>query len=140
MTRYELSFRPTFFNESLNLPKQVSKLVSQKLKVLGVDPHSAHGDAKKLKGYANVYRARVGDYRIFYSIGQGWIKLLSVRKRDDRTYDAELPEVAPPTMSPDQEALVPQESGVGYRVSRVRSLGSGLGSWGAGPCVLSTPR
>ncbi|WP_165360899.1 hypothetical protein [Candidatus Chloroploca sp. Khr17] len=30
MTRYERSFTPTFFNESLNLPKQVSKLVSQK--------------------------------------------------------------------------------------------------------------
>lgn len=108
MTIYELSFTPTFFNESLNLPKQVSKQVSQKLKVLAADPHSAQGDAKKLKGYTNVYRARVGDYRVFYSIGQGWVKLLSVRKRDERTYEDELPDVAAPPTLPDHEALEPQ--------------------------------
>ncbi|HMQ29468.1 MAG TPA: 3'-5' exonuclease [Chloroflexaceae bacterium] len=123
MTTYELSFTPTFFNESLNLPKQVSKLVSQKLKVLAADPHSAQGDAKKLKGYANVYRARVGDYRVFYSIGQGWVKLLSVRKRDERTYEDELPDVIAPPIAPGHEALEPQQqpSGVGYGVSGIES-------------------
>jgi superfamily I DNA/RNA helicase/mRNA-degrading endonuclease RelE of RelBE toxin-antitoxin system len=114
---YELSFTPTFYNESLNLPKQVSKLVSQKLKVLAGDPHSAQGDAKKLKGYSNVYRARVGDYRVFYSIGQGWVKLLSVRKRDERTYDDELPDVVAPAVAPDHAALEPQQQGIGYGVS-----------------------
>lgn len=107
MPTYELSFTTTFYNESLNLPKQVSKLVVQKLKVLARDPHSAQGDAKKLKDYANVYRARVGDYRVFYSIGQGWVKLLSVRKRDERTYEDDLPAVEPPSSTPDSEALTP---------------------------------
>lgn len=41
MTPYELSFTPTFYNESLSLPKQISKLVSQKLKVLAEDPARA---------------------------------------------------------------------------------------------------
>ena len=108
MPSYELSFTPTFYNESLNLPKQISKLVGQKLKILSDDPFSAHGDAKKLKGYLNVYRARVGDYRVFYSIGQGWVKLLSVRKRDERTYEDELPGVAPPAIAPNAAALQPQ--------------------------------
>lgn len=106
---YELSFTPTFFNESMNLPKQVSKLVGQKLKVLVTDPISAQGDAKKLKGYQNVYRVRVGDYRVFYSIGIGWIKLLSVRKRDERTYEDDLPDVITPAVIPDAEALSPHE-------------------------------
>jgi len=113
---YELSFTPTFYNESLSLPKHVSKLVGQKLKVLADDPHSAQGDAKKLKGYLNVYRARVGDYRVFYSIGQGWVKLLSVRKRDERTYEDELPDVVVPTVSPDPSSLEPRVRGSGYRV------------------------
>lgn len=118
MASYELSFTPTFFNESLNLPKQVSRLVSQKLKVLAADPYSAQGDAKKLKGYSNVYRARIGDYRIFYSIGQGWVKLLSVRKRDERTYEDELPDITPPPVAPDQATLEPQpQQGIGHRVS-----------------------
>ncbi|MEN9935511.1 MAG: hypothetical protein RLZZ387_2090 [Chloroflexota bacterium] len=104
---YELSFTPTFFNESMNLPKQVSKLVTQKLKVLSDDPASAQGDAKKLKGYQNVYCVRVGDYRVFYSIGAGWVKLLSVRKRDERTYEDELPGVSSSTIPPDASSLTP---------------------------------
>lgn len=121
MATYELSFTPTFYNESLSLPKQVSKLVAQKLKILALDPYSAQGDAKKLKGYSNTYRARVGDYRVFYSIGQGWIKLLSVRKRDERTYEDDLPDVVLPAISPDHEALKPhlseaeQNAGIGHR-------------------------
>ena len=113
MTSYELSFTPTFYNESLNLPKQVSRLVSQKLKVLIQDPYAAQGDAKKLKGYTNVYRARVGDYRVFYSIGAGWIKLLSVRKRDERTFADALPAVTPPSLAPNHTALEPQQQGSG---------------------------
>jgi superfamily I DNA/RNA helicase/mRNA-degrading endonuclease RelE of RelBE toxin-antitoxin system len=105
---YELSFTPTFYNESLNLPRQVSRLVTQKLRVLAEDPLSANGDAKKLKGYSNVYRARVGDYRVLYSVGQGWVKLLSVRKRDERTYNDQLPEVELPATIPDSAALEPQ--------------------------------
>ncbi|MBP1468009.1 AAA family ATPase [Candidatus Chloroploca sp. M-50] len=126
MTTYELSFTPTFYNESLNLPKQVSRLVSQKLKVLADDPFSAQGDAKKLKGYNNVYRARVGDYRVFYSIGQGWVKLLSVRKRDERTYEDDLPEVVAPVVAPDPAALEPQQQR------------SGIGDWGSATWHTST--
>jgi mRNA-degrading endonuclease RelE of RelBE toxin-antitoxin system len=122
MPAYELSFTPTFYNESLGLPKHISKLVGQKLKVLAEEPHSAHGDAKKLKGYANVYRARVGDYRIFYSIGQGWVKLLSVRKRDERTFEDDLPDVVLPAVVPDSDALEPQGSGI-------RDQGSGIGQF-----------
>ncbi|NNJ12762.1 AAA family ATPase [Chloroflexales bacterium ZM16-3] len=120
MPAYELSFTPTFYNESLGLPKHISKLVGQKLKVLAEEPHSAHGDAKKLKGFANVYRARVGDYRVFYSIGHAWVKLLSVRKRDERTFADDLPDVVLPAVAPDSDALEPQPQGSG-----VRDQGSG---------------
>jgi superfamily I DNA/RNA helicase/mRNA-degrading endonuclease RelE of RelBE toxin-antitoxin system len=122
MSTYELSFTPTFYNESLNLPRHVTRLISNKLDVLKSDPYSAKGDAKKLKGYTNVYRARVGDYRLFYSIGQGWVKLLSVRKRDDRTYEDELPAVAAPEVAPDPATLEPQQQGSG-----IRGQGSGIG-------------
>jgi mRNA-degrading endonuclease RelE of RelBE toxin-antitoxin system len=67
MTSWELSFTPTFYNEQLNLPNAVQKKIGKVLKVLQVDPISAQGDAKKLKGYTNnVYRVRIGDYRLFY--------------------------------------------------------------------------
>ncbi len=108
MATYELSFTPTFYNESMNLPRQVTKQVANKLKVLTIDPNSAQGDAKKIKGYGNLYRVRIGDYRLFYSFGQGWVKLLSVRRRDERTYEDEVPDFVAPTAAPDPQLLEPQ--------------------------------
>ncbi len=107
---WTLSFTNTFFSELLNLPQAVQKKISKTLKVLEADPISAQGDAKKLKGYTNnVYRVRIGDYRLFYSFGQGWVKLLSVRKRDERTYEIELVEVDAPAPPPEGNILEPQQ-------------------------------
>ncbi|MBE9078401.1 AAA family ATPase [Romeria aff. gracilis LEGE 07310] len=109
MTPWALSFTGTFYSELLNLPKAVQKKIKKTLKVLEADPISAQGDAKKLRGYSNnVYRVRMGDYRLFYSFGQGWVKLLSVRKRDERTYEIELSEVDDPAPPPESSVLDPQ--------------------------------
>ncbi|MCS6842506.1 MAG: 3'-5' exonuclease [Roseiflexaceae bacterium] len=111
MARFELSFTPTFYYESLDLPRHVSKAITKKLEILTDDPYSARGDAKKLKGYDNVYRVRVGDYRVCYCIGKGWVKLLSVRKRDERTYEDDLPAIFPPESPPDPSTLTPKARG-----------------------------
>lgn len=97
MTTWTITFADTFLNELLNVPKSISKKVTKKIKILEQDPISAQGDAKKLKGHNdNIYRVRIGDYRLFYRFGGGWIKLLSIRKRDDRTYELEIPEFTVP--------------------------------------------
>jgi|HigsolmetaAR202D_1030399.scaffolds.fasta_scaffold02975_3 Superfamily I DNA and RNA helicases len=95
-----VSFSPTFYNELLNVPRQIQKGLDQKLKILERDPISAQQDAKKLHAYKDIYRVRQGDYRIFYRVSGNVVKLLSIRKRDDRTYslnlsgtDETLPEV-----------------------------------------------
>jgi len=109
MTSWALSFKPTFLSELLNLPQAVQKKVEKTTKILQADPISANGDAKKLKGYTNnVYRVRLGDYRLFYSFGQGWVQLLSVRKRDERTYETEVSEEITPTPPPEASILEPQ--------------------------------
>lgn len=108
MNTWTIGFTDTFFSELLNLPHAVQKKIRRTLKVLACDPISAQGDAKKLKGYSNnIYRVRIGDYRLFYSFGQGWVKLLSVRKRDERTYEIELPEVDAPAPPPQGKILTP---------------------------------
>ena len=110
MSTWAISVADTFFNELLNLPQSTSKKVSKVVKILEKDPISAQGDAKKLKGYANnIYRVRIGDYRLFYSFGQGWVKLLSIRKRDERTYELELPEFEAPVPPPAANLLNPQQ-------------------------------
>lgn len=109
MSTWAVSFIDTFLNELLNLPQSVSKRVSKVVKLLEPNPISAGEDAKKLKGYANnTYRVRIGDYRLFYSFGQGWVKLLSIHRQDERTYELELPEFVAPTPPPEASVLNPQ--------------------------------
>ncbi len=109
MTTWTITFADTFINELLNIPKSISKKVTKKIKILEQDPISAQGDAKKLKGYGNnIYRVRLGNYRLFYSFGSGWVKLLSVRKRDDRTYELEIPEFTTPNPIPQESDLTPE--------------------------------
>ncbi|WP_287157670.1 3'-5' exonuclease [Chloroflexus sp.] len=87
MAKYQLITPPTFFNELLGLPGKIQKLVTQKVKILEHDPVSAQGDAKKLKNREPpLYRIRIGDYRLIYTFGAGWVKLVAIRKRDDQTY------------------------------------------------------
>ena len=101
MAKWNLIAPPTFLNELLGLPAEVSRRVTQKVKVIERDPISAQGDAKKIGDHhPPIYRARIGSYRLFYSFGDGWVKLLCVRKRDDRTYEDALPDLVAPTSAP----------------------------------------
>ena len=77
MSTWTITFAATFLNELHNAPKSVIRKVTKKIKILEQDPITAQGDAKKLKRYRNnIYRVRLGDYRLFYSFGNGWVKLL----------------------------------------------------------------
>ncbi len=109
MQNWSVSIADTFLNELLNVPKNISKKVSKKIKILEKNPISARGDAKKIKGENNIYRVRIGDYRLFYSFGRGWVKLLSIRKRDDRTYEIDIPDFNTPKPPPEHTILEPQQ-------------------------------
>ena len=41
------------------------------------------GDVKKLKGYSNFYRLRIGDYRVLYNITDGDIVITDVLPRGE---------------------------------------------------------
>lgn len=100
----------TFLNELLNLPRNVSRRVPRIIEILENDPISAQGNARKLNQYENVYRVRIGEYRLIYSFGQGWVKLLSIRHRSD-VYKGELRDdfETPPLPNPsDLEPLLTQ--------------------------------
>ncbi|NJL03516.1 MAG: AAA family ATPase [Chloroflexaceae bacterium] len=83
MTTYVIDATETFLNELLGIPRNAAHTIIKKREVLRLDPYLAGNQAKMLKGYDNVYRLRVGDYRILYLIGTQMVRLLSVRKRDD---------------------------------------------------------
>jgi superfamily I DNA/RNA helicase len=63
---------------------------------------------------------RIGDYRLFYSFGDGWVKLLSVRKRDERTFVDRVPGFeAPDGPPPDLPDLEPDEAEAGEGAAEI---------------------
>jgi len=100
MIKYQLITPPTFLNELLDLPGKIQKAVMQKIKVLESNPVSEQGDIKKLKHTEPpLYRIRIGDYRLIYTFGKGWVKLISIRKRDDQTYQRDFGHIDMPDIS-----------------------------------------
>jgi superfamily I DNA/RNA helicase/mRNA-degrading endonuclease RelE of RelBE toxin-antitoxin system len=58
----------------------------EKINYLCEDPLPDGKTKKKIKGQKDLYRIRVGDYRVFYTFGDTWVRLLGIRRRDERTY------------------------------------------------------
>ena len=70
-----------------NLPKDIGDRMVEKILLFAEDPRPP--GTKKLKGYDNEYRIRVGNYRIRYEIDdeQSIVTVLSCRHRKDAYRD-----------------------------------------------------
>lgn len=87
-----ITFKPTFLNESLALPPKELAQVQKKLSLLAEDPRPDAKTKKQLKYWnGKLHRLRSGDYRIFYTFEEPYISVLALRRRDDDTYDEDLP-------------------------------------------------
>jgi mRNA interferase RelE/StbE len=62
------------------LPKRVRKEIGYKLYLIQED---LAGDIKKLKGSINIYRLRVGDYRVLFELEGTVITVYDVLHRKD---------------------------------------------------------
>ncbi len=49
------------------IPRNVAKLIREKLEAIAANPYAEHLNAKKLQG-RDGYRLRVGDWRVIYEI------------------------------------------------------------------------
>jgi superfamily I DNA/RNA helicase/mRNA-degrading endonuclease RelE of RelBE toxin-antitoxin system len=76
---YEIIQKPGFLDDLLTLEKSVQKKVTKAVTTIRADPFGS--TSKKLKGYQNVYRSRIGDHRLCYSVGTGCVSLLAVGPR-----------------------------------------------------------
>lgn len=99
---FELNLKPSFMADLLALPnKKTARMAQQKVEELQKDPTPDGHHKKKLKGHAEpVYRLRCGDYRIFYTFGKGWIRLLGIRLHHEG-YDDESLEYEEPALTPE---------------------------------------
>ncbi|MGJ5674564.1 MAG: 3'-5' exonuclease [Nostochopsis sp.] len=104
---WNITTTPTFLHEVLNLPRHVTRRIPEKIRRIQADPHSVQLDAIKLRNNREVSRVHVGDdYRLFYSFGDGWIKLLSICHRRD-CYRKHIPEPTLPNVKIDEYSYDP---------------------------------
>jgi mRNA interferase RelE/StbE len=74
---YEVVLSKTAEKNLMKMPAKIVKQIIPTLQELANNPRPA--GCKKLKGFSNIWRVRVGDYRIIYSI-EDQILLVDIRE------------------------------------------------------------
>jgi|694.fasta_scaffold66819_6 mRNA interferase RelE/StbE len=85
--RYTIIIPKPVQKQLKNLPTETYQRIIEKIGQLSSQPRSL--DTKKLKGFENEYRIRIGDYRVRYEIKDKTLTvlLLSCRHRRDAYRD-----------------------------------------------------
>ena len=83
MAEYAITFSRSARKELEKLPRQLVVRVFPKIESLGFQPRPA--GCKKLKGAQNLWRIRVGDYRVVYSVNDSSrsVDITAVRHRSE---------------------------------------------------------
>lgn len=74
---YQVFIDRRFEKELARLPRDVQRRVLDAVTELAFVPRPS--DSKKLKGQENIWRLRMGDYRVLYSIEDRVLKVLVLR-------------------------------------------------------------
>jgi mRNA-degrading endonuclease RelE of RelBE toxin-antitoxin system len=75
-----------YVDEYGRLPSKYRNQVARKIHELMRDPKPG-GSKTPLKGYVGLYRLRAGDFRIIYAFDAAVVQLLTLRRREESTYD-----------------------------------------------------
>lgn len=73
---YTIDFKPLALRQLADLNKNIRERLNLKIQTLAENPRP-HG-VKKLSGYEQTYRIRVGDYRVLYEIHDQILLILVV--------------------------------------------------------------
>lgn len=76
--KYAFRWRERAVRQLRALPQPAALTILRALTPLGDDPRRPDADLKKLSGYADRYRLRVGDYRVIYEIADEQLIILVV--------------------------------------------------------------
>ena len=83
MAKYQLKIKKSAEKELANLPLEI--ILSIRIRILELGDNPLPAGYKKLKGFKNLYRIRIGTYRIIYSIEHNEliIEVLKIAHRKD---------------------------------------------------------
>jgi superfamily I DNA/RNA helicase/mRNA-degrading endonuclease RelE of RelBE toxin-antitoxin system len=79
----ELNIKPSCTRELFGFPSKLMHQLWEKVNMLLQNPLPDGKLKKKIKSRKNLYRLRIGDYRVFYTFGDRWVCLLGIRPRKE---------------------------------------------------------
>ena len=87
--RYRIELSPAAERDLDALPDDVYRRIRPRIDALASNPRPQ--GVKKLRGTENLYRIRIGDYRVVYQVGDKVLRVLIVRVKHRRdAYRGEL--------------------------------------------------
>lgn len=89
---YQAAFKPSFFKDLSRLPQAMRQRCADIIERLTEDPSAVA--AKKLGGHTQLYRCRIGDYRLVYFLNGRERKilfLLIAHRKDVYRYLSRMP-------------------------------------------------
>ena len=83
---WELKIDPGVYKDLSKIPKNYATKIWDAISYFSNSPYS--GDIEKIKGEVNLWRRRVGVYRIFYEIYPkvNFIHILWIERKSSKTY------------------------------------------------------
>lgn len=76
---YEIVFKKSAAKELKALPKKVQQKIVDAVQLLAINPYTDILQIKKMKGADSLYRLRLQDYRLIYSIENKLIKITVIK-------------------------------------------------------------
>ena len=77
--RYEVFFKNSALKELQSLPQKIQQKVLDAVQLLALNPYTDLLQIKKLKGADALYRIRIQDYRVIYSIEDLQVKIVIIK-------------------------------------------------------------
>ena len=75
---YKITFKKEATKSLIKIPRNVAKVIREKLEVIAANPYADHPNAEKLQG-RDGYRLRVGDGRVIYEIQNEQLVILVLK-------------------------------------------------------------
>ena len=78
MTRHRIEISRTAEKQLKKLPRDLQRRLARAMEELGADPHPP--GSRKLTGHDDVYRVRVGTYRVIYSVARRQLIVIILKR------------------------------------------------------------
>lgn len=79
MKTYKIEFTKSALKEFKKVSKKIRDKLLEALELLATNPYSELIKSKKIRGAQNLFRIRIGDYRVVYEVQKNILKIIVIK-------------------------------------------------------------